>query len=166
MLGTRPIDSPFCLHRDAAPWTGTPLSSLTLDGRQIRGFSLRENAHVRGANGHVQRKPRLKTLNGVTWTGVIRRCGFCFAAAPIRPIQRLDTPLTASVIAALIGLVLLGLGLMLFAWLLARWIRRTTRPADVVRPKGPLGPSDWEPQPWVPSEEGDAGSGWDEGSDE
>jgi hypothetical protein len=102
-------------------------------------------------------------LTGVSWTSVIRHCGFCCAAAPI---QRPDTPLTASVIAALIGLVLLGLGLMLFAWLLARWIRRTTRPADVERPKGPLGPSDWEPQPWVPSEEGDAGSSWDEGPDE
>jgi type II secretory pathway component GspD/PulD (secretin) len=49
-----------------APDGRTPLSMLTLDGRQLRGFSLRENAHVRGANGHVQRKPGPRMLAGVT----------------------------------------------------------------------------------------------------
>jgi hypothetical protein len=47
------------------PRRETPLSILTLDGWRLRGFSLRENAHVRGANGHVLRKPSPKVLNGV-----------------------------------------------------------------------------------------------------
>jgi hypothetical protein len=53
----------------AAPATATPLRILALHGWQIRGSSLRENAHVRGANGHVQRKPGPRMLNGVTATG-------------------------------------------------------------------------------------------------
>ncbi len=55
------------LHGRSAPWWGTQLSILTLDGRQIRGFSLREKTHVRGANGHVQRSPSHRILNGVSW---------------------------------------------------------------------------------------------------
>ena len=47
------------------PRRETSLSILTLDGWRMRGFSLRENAHVRGANGHVLRKPSPKVLNGV-----------------------------------------------------------------------------------------------------
>ena len=45
---------------------GTPASILTLHGWHVRGFSRCENAHVRGANGHVQRKPGPKVLHGVT----------------------------------------------------------------------------------------------------
>jgi hypothetical protein len=44
----------------------TPLSMLSQHGWQSRGFSLRENALVRGANGHVQREPTPIILNGVT----------------------------------------------------------------------------------------------------
>ena len=44
----------------------TPLTILTLQGWQVRGFSLRENAHARGANGHVPRKLSLWIPNGVT----------------------------------------------------------------------------------------------------
>jgi hypothetical protein len=43
----------------------TPLSILTLHSWQVFGFALRENALVRGANGHVQRKPTPRILNGV-----------------------------------------------------------------------------------------------------
>jgi hypothetical protein len=46
-----------------------PLNNLTLYGSHVRGFSLRENAHVRGENGHVQRKPGPKMLNGVRGRG-------------------------------------------------------------------------------------------------
>jgi hypothetical protein len=54
-----------------APLRGTPLGIFTLDGRQIHGFSLRENALVRGANGHVQRNPSLRILNGVPLRGEV-----------------------------------------------------------------------------------------------
>ena len=54
------------VHSLGPPLWVTPLSILTLHGWQVRGFSLRENALVRGANGHVQRKPPPRILNGVT----------------------------------------------------------------------------------------------------
>jgi type II secretory pathway component PulK len=54
------------LDRRVRPREVTPLSILTRHGWQVRGFSLREDALVRGANGHVQRKPTPKILNGVT----------------------------------------------------------------------------------------------------
>jgi cytochrome c551/c552 len=38
------------------------------DVGQVRGFSLRENARVRGANGHVQRKPTPRVLHRVSDT--------------------------------------------------------------------------------------------------
>jgi len=101
-----------------------------------------------------------------TCTGVVRQCGVCLAAAPVPLIERLDPPLWASVVAALIGLVLLGLGLMLFAGLMARWVRRTTRRSAAGHPKGGLGPSDWEPQPWTRAERDDSDASWDNGADE
>jgi hypothetical protein len=47
----------------------SPLTILTLDGRQVRGFSLREMALVRGAHGHVQRKPGPRMLHSVSREG-------------------------------------------------------------------------------------------------
>jgi hypothetical protein len=56
-------------NSSAATLRGTPLSILMRLGWQVRGFSLRENALVRGANGHVQRKPPPRILNGVPSRG-------------------------------------------------------------------------------------------------
>ena len=42
------------------------LCVAVLTGWRIRGFSLRENAHVRGANGHLPRKPSSEVLHRVT----------------------------------------------------------------------------------------------------
>jgi hypothetical protein len=57
--------------------------------------------------------------------------------------------LQTTVIAAFVALMLVGLALMAFAWLMARWVRRFYRASRVRRAPGPLGPSDWDPQPWV-----------------
>jgi glycerate 2-kinase len=51
--------------RPKSPACRTPPCILTPQGCQVRGFSLRENALVRGANGHVQREPTPTILNGV-----------------------------------------------------------------------------------------------------
>jgi hypothetical protein len=68
-------------------------------------------------------------------------------------------------VAAFVALVLVGIGLMAFAWLLAKWVRRSTRLSRRRPSKGPIGPSDWEPQPWVPADESNA-SGADDTTDE
>ena len=64
----------------------TSLSILTRHDWQVRGFSLRENALVRGANGHVQRKPTPRILNDITlrpwrpWPVQLAGCGLLLVA--------------------------------------------------------------------------------------
>jgi SAM-dependent methyltransferase len=50
------------------------VSSLAGTAAQIRSFSRRKNALVRGANGHVQRNPNLRILNGVARRGGLIVC--------------------------------------------------------------------------------------------
>jgi hypothetical protein len=47
-----------------------------------------------------------------------------FSAAAQTMLERLDPPTRASVLMALLGLMILGFGLMLLAWLGARFTRR------------------------------------------
>jgi arylsulfatase A-like enzyme len=54
-------------------------------GGHVRGISLRENALVRGANGHVQRKPAARILHGVTRQSQAANPAQTAARQPPRP---------------------------------------------------------------------------------
>ncbi|OHB79222.1 MAG: hypothetical protein A2W31_07870 [Planctomycetes bacterium RBG_16_64_10] len=74
----------------------------------------------------------------------------CYAAAgPDQPLRRLDPALQRTVVAALVALLLLGAAMMAFAWLTARWVWHRWRRPEARRPTGRIGPSDWDPQPWI-----------------
>jgi len=86
-------------------------------------------------------------------------------ASPGQTPGRVDPLLRTMALAMLLGLLLLGVALIGFAWLMARWVRRRARSGSR-RARRPLGPSDWDPQPWMAAEEpgaatetGNAGDG-------
>jgi len=77
-----------------------------------------------------------------------------FAADRKEPlIDRLDPVTRAKVIAALIGLVVLGIGMILLVWLGGRMVRRYVTAPDRLRKRSrPSGPTedDWWSKPLVP----------------
>lgn len=72
--------------------------------------------------------------------------------ASLPPVQRLDPEQGSTVAASLFVLVLLGLTLVALIWFGARWTRRVMQTRPRRQPSEMLGPSDWDPQPWVPPE--------------
>jgi hypothetical protein len=67
-------------------------------------------------------------------------------------IKRLDGPMRAKVLAALAGLVILGFGMVILAWLGARFTRRYMRRTSYFRPTPRPQSSDWSPQPLKPGD--------------
>jgi hypothetical protein len=77
--------------------------------------------------------------------------------APHFQIERLDPPTRAKVLAALAGLIILMIGLMLLAWMGARWARAYGHHTPLSferRQKRPLDPDDWAGKPIGPGESG------------
>jgi hypothetical protein len=75
--------------------------------------------------------------------------------APRFQIERLDPPTRAKVLAALTGLIILMIGLMLLAWMGARWARAYGRHTPLSferRQKHPLDGDDWAGKPIGPGE--------------
>jgi hypothetical protein len=80
---------------------------------------------------------------------------FFLAQQPAPLIKRLDDPTRAKVLAALAGLIILGFGMVLLAWLGARvtqryrrgtsYFRPTTRPGEHEWTRNPLADGDGEP---------------------
>jgi hypothetical protein len=73
-------------------------------------------------------------------------------------IERLDPPARAKVLAALAGLIILMLGLMLLAWMGARWARaygHRTPLSFERRAKPVLDPDDWAGKPLRPDDPGE-----------
>lgn len=74
------------------------------------------------------------------------------APTPVKPVlERLDPARRAKVLAAIAGLVILGLGLMALAWLGAKATRRYMNREPVLREKPPAGTpvreKDWTEKP-------------------
>jgi asparagine N-glycosylation enzyme membrane subunit Stt3 len=67
-------------------------------------------------------------------------------------IKRLDGPTRAKVLAALAGLVILGFGMVMLAWLGARVTRRYMKGTSYFRPTPRPQSSDWSPQPLRPGD--------------
>jgi len=70
------------------------------------------------------------------------------AAAPL--IKRLDDALRAKVLAALAGLIILGIAMVLLAWLGARVTQRYRRGASYFRPTARPGEHEWARKPLEP----------------
>jgi type II secretory ATPase GspE/PulE/Tfp pilus assembly ATPase PilB-like protein len=81
--GPRGLSSTAAFRGSLRASRRTPSSILPRHGWQVRGFSLRENALVRGANGHVQRKPGPGILVGVMPRG--QRISLVAAQSLLRP---------------------------------------------------------------------------------
>lgn len=67
-------------------------------------------------------------------------------------IKRLDGATRAKVLAALAGLVILGFGMVILAWLGARVTRRYMKSTSYFRPTPRPENSDWSPQPLKPGD--------------
>lgn len=67
-------------------------------------------------------------------------------------IKRLDGPTRAKVLAALAGLVILGFGMVMLAWLGARVTRRYMKGTSYFRATPRPEKSDWSPQPLQPGD--------------
>lgn len=67
-------------------------------------------------------------------------------------IKRMDGATKAKVLAALAGLVILGAGMVLLAWLGARVTRRYMKGTSYFRPTPRPSASDWTPQPLKPGD--------------
>lgn len=75
-----------------------------------------------------------------------------FAQQPQPLIKRVDDATRAKVLAALAGLVILGFGLVLLAWLGARLTQRYRQGTSYFRPTARPGEHDWAKKPLIPGD--------------
>lgn len=86
----------------------------------------------------------------LAWTIVFQSSAWAQEKLPL--IKRLDGPMRAKVLAALAGLVILGFGMVILAWLGARFTRRYMKRTSYFRPTPRPQSSDWSPQPLKPGD--------------
>jgi len=75
-----------------------------------------------------------------------------YAQQPQPLVKRVDDATRAKLLAALAGLVILGFGLVLLAWLGARIVERYRRGSSFFRPTPRPGEHDWAKKPLVPGD--------------
>jgi hypothetical protein len=92
----------------------------------------------------------LEGLLAVDWTGAVTLA----QQAKQLPIDRLDPLTRAKVLSALAGLIILMFGLMLLAWLGARWARHYANRPPILfedrQKKRSWSEDDWASKPLVP----------------
>jgi hypothetical protein len=93
---------------------------------------------------------RSTLLVAPAWMIVFQSSAWAQEKLPL--IKRLDGPTRAKVLAALAGLVILGFGMVILAWLGARATRRYMKGASYFRATPRPEKSDWSPQPLKPGD--------------
>jgi hypothetical protein len=81
--------------------------------------------------------------------------GFAWADVAPAPVKSLSELGRAKVLAALAGLVILGIGMVLLTWLGARFTQRYRQGTPYLRPTPRPGEHDWAGKPLVPKEPDD-----------
>lgn len=110
--------------------------------------SLRKWRHV--VHSLREGKRQLVFIGAAAWLLLIQTSALAQETLPL--IKRLDGPTRAKVLAALAGLVILGFGMVILAWLGARVTRRYMKRTSYFRPTPRPQSSDWSPQPLAPGD--------------
>jgi hypothetical protein len=93
---------------------------------------------------------RVAVIAMLAWTIVFQSSAWAQEKLPL--IKRLDGPTRAKVLAALAGLMILGFGMVILAWLGARVTRRYMKRTSYFRPTPRPENSDWSPHPLQPGD--------------
>src|SRR5262245_24609650 len=93
------------------------------------------------------RLPRFAQLAGIA---LLLATESALADIPAAPIRRLDGATRAKVLAAVAGLIILGFGMVLLAWLGARFTQRYRNSTSYFRPTPPPDEHDWAKRPLTP----------------
>ena len=89
------------------------------------------------------------------WLGgfvVLRLTDWLLADIPAAPIRRLDDPTRVKVLAAIAGLIILGFGMVLLAWLGARYAQHYRHGGTPLEPAQRPDEHDWAKRPMTPGE--------------